>query len=350
MSETPVMVGFKYGDFNALPDSTINGTIYVAKAADGKAYMYVDKNGEKLNITSPNATFYGVAEWVDEETINVNLDGFTLEIGSQITIKMPEWYDTNDIATAVIIGTTYLSINNEFRMKLTMRAGAKRTLLANSIWTFVYDGTSWQLIGEVDTINNGMVISTQTTIQTVEGGDDWDNWHAPLLVGNVAAASVNATGYYPSVKAMYKDNITPTLGKGGILRVPGTLRVGNTDDNNGSITINGYVTDGSGYTGDRPQTVVIDGEKLHWYSSEGDMSIYLNSDSIRISDDYSGYGVFFEMYHEENGGGITYHGGDISASNGFIYDTVGRLPHVYYGTTAPSSSTGQNGDIYIMYS
>lgn len=347
MSETPVMVGFKYGDFNALPDSTTNGTIYVAKAADGKAYMYVDKNGEKLNITSPNATFYGVAEWVDEETINVNLDGFTLEIGSQITIKMPGWYDTNDIATAVTTGVTYLTINDESKMQLAMRDNAIRPLLTNSIWTFVYDGNSWQLIGEVDTTNNGITLF-QSTNPSLQGATDtgglWSSNPAPLLVGNVAAVSAGqAQAYFPSIKAFYAEGKTPTLDADGRLRVPsGYMTIGST----GTYSYpylnieSDYVCNGWG-----PGCVSISSEYINWYDYDGNAGcyLYLNDDGIALGS--INYGSKFANISDSE----TWFANSIH-TDGYVYDMVGRLPHVYYGTAAPSSSTGQNGDIYIMYS
>ena len=277
----PEMGGVKYGEFSALPEGTTNGTIYVAKAADGKAYMYVDKDGEKLNITSPNATFYGEADWVDEETINVDLEGFSLEIGSQVTIKIPPAQD-NDLGKSVILNQTYLTVNHGAKAKMTFHnSESRRTLFVHSIWTFVYTGSAWALIGEVDTVNNGITISKGTTFVDMGDQEDWENYPAPLLVGNVAAAAIGVHGYAPSVKAFY-NQLTPTLNAEGLLFVPGSLLVGETDAIGSRIQVQGN----SSY--DNLRTVTIDPNGFHIQDAATEqlnMHIYFDGDGIRIADD-----------------------------------------------------------------
>lgn len=341
----PDMVGFKYGEFNALPDSTTNGTIYVAKAADGKAYMYVDKDGEKLNITSPNATFYGEAEWMDEETINVDLEGFSLELGSQVTIKMPQPYN-NDLSSAPILNKTYLSINNSAKAPMSFRGPGQRTLLAGSTWTFVYANNKWEIIGEVDTTNNGIVISNQTKFVDMGEQEDWQDYPAPLLVGNVAAAAIGVHGYAPSVKAFYQPDCTPTLNADGLLYVPNSLLVGEIDGS-GGIKVQGMAS----Y--DDLRTVTIDSNGFHIQDvipEKLNMHVYFDSDGIRIADNNNdGNAILMKISTEPELSGITYWGGDMYLERGDYYNSRGKLSNIFYGTTTPSPSLGQNGDVYIMY-
>lgn len=341
----PDMVGFKYGEFSALPEGTTNGTIYVAKAADGKAYMYVDKDGEKLNITSPNATFYGEADWVDEETINVNIDGFSLEVGSQITVKMPGCYTNNDIGTAPILNKTYLTVNNTAKFLMRFRnAKNYRTLHMHSIWTFVYSGDAWELIGEVDTVNNGIVISTNTRF--VDDGDSgsWADYAAPLLVGNVPAIAVDVQGHFDSIKAFYVEGKTPTLVGDGTLQIPsGYLDIGKW----GTYTqpyirlLSDDIMAGNGQG-----ALTISDNSINWqaFNIDGNCSLYFNETGIALGDDDIYGGRFANISSEE----IWFMPNIYT--DGSVYSASRRLPHVYYGTTTPSPSTGQNGDVYIMYS
>lgn len=344
----PDMVGFKYGEFSALPEGTTNGTIYVAKAADGKAYMYVDKDGEKLNITSPNATFYGEAEWEDEETINVDLEGFSLELGSQVTIKMPSPYDEDDFGTSPILNQTYLTVNNMHKAKMVTRQEARRTLLTGSIWTFVYTNTGWELVGEVDTVNNGITLSPSSTF--INNGR-WSDSDAPLLVGNITIsdfASLTGTptkeGAIKSVKAFYKPGITPTLGEDGTLTIPGGyLAIGEYD----SHQMN-YITIASDnmydYSG-QPGCIRITPNYIHWHDFNGvnDCILYFNETGIALAADMIYGGRFANITSDE-----VWFGPSVTTNSNF-YSAGRRHPHVYYGTTTPSPSTGQNGDVYIMY-
>lgn len=343
----PDMVGFKYGEFSALPEGTTNGTIYVAKAADGKAYMYVDKDGEKLNITSPNATFYGEADWVDEETINVDLEGFSLEIGSQVTIKIPPAQE-NDLGKSVILNQTYLTVNHGAKAKMTFHNGeSRRTLFVHSIWTFVYTGSAWALIGEVDTVNNGITISKGTTFVDMGDQEDWENYPAPLLVGNVAAAAIGVHGYAPSVKAFYEKWCTPTLAADGMLYVPGSLRVGEIDGSS-SIEVQGT----SSY--DNLRTVTIDPNGFHIQDAAPEqlsMHVYFDGDGISIADDNNdGGAILMTISTESELNGITYWGGNMTLERGDYYNSRGKLSNIFCGTSVPSSNLGANGDVYIMYS
>lgn len=72
---------------------------------------------------------------------------------------------------------------------------------------------------------------------------------------------------------------------------------------------------------------------------EGDWSIYNNGDTLEIAEDYN------------NGGKIIIiHSNGSIESYGNFYSQGYRLPRVYYGTSEPDDSDGEDGDIYIMYS
>ena len=84
-------------------------------------------------------------------------------------------------------------------------------------------------------------------------------------------------------------------------------------------------------------------------------------DLMMESDQFYIYPLGNNLYFEgDNGGGMrlnsmnnTLYTGTVSASlltGAEVWQQGHRVPNVWYGTTPPDSSIGQDGDIYIMYS
>ena len=200
------MVQFKHGTWSTLPEAVENGTIYIAKAADGKAYMYMDKDGEKLNITSPNTNFYGVCSTTrDTNEKVVSIPGFLLTEGALVTINFSDGLNLTDTLT--------LNINSLGGRPIYYRGvlGSNKGLAKNTIQDFLYDGTTFHLVGDINEVNNGITISPSNDT----------NYH-PLLI---AAAQGPKTLDAEATKSMLavtnpEKEITATLNIGR-LNAPG---------------------------------------------------------------------------------------------------------------------------------
>lgn len=320
MSTTPL--NFLHGDRANLESKAITeGTVYVAKGDDKRAYMYVDLDGQRYDISAPNSTYYGISSDVDEDARTVACDDFELEPGITITVLFTTALFLSELAT--------LNVNNTGDVPIFYKGSNSLniTLPTNSVYTFIYIDSKFHLIGDLDNKTN-IIASTTTTFK-------------PMVINNGTIGHF-ATGLYSANKP-----ITAQLSSGTIKAPGGVETAGSNDDwgNNQSIK---YSNQGIIYRD------ADDGR---------DYDIYFNPGSIKIVDVQN----WVKCLSMDVNGGEMYFNGNIASSNGFstygsiyadgsiecygdVFSQGTRLPRVYYGTSAPDDSEGEDGDIYIMYS
>ena len=313
-------LGLKYGNWTSLPDTIAKGTIYVAKAADGKAYMYVDTpTGEKLNITTPNSTFYAICSTATATKAKVvSCPGFELITGAQITVRFPK-------GIGLEAGDVTLNVNNTGAVPIIYRTAANSLSVNTSTigyrtLTFVYNGTQFDIIGDLDTDTTGM----NTTCAS--------SGVYPLLAAKTYPTTDGTTSAATGIISLDKQILTDT--QYGHLYVPGHLFAGRVDKKHyldiiGPTMQFNHVDTDEGYYWEM-------GQPSHWYTLE-------------LTDPYDYSVLYFDC------------GGEEAYSNYYWFFNNGidaeylchagrRVPQIYSGTTAPSNSIGENGDIYIMYS
>ena len=321
MSTTPL--NFLHGDRANLESKAITeGTVYVAKGDDKRAYMYVDLDGQRYDISAPNSTYYGISSDVDEDARTVACDDFELEPGITITVLFTTAPHLGALAT--------LNVNNTGDVPIFYKGSNSlgKTLPANSVYTFIYIDGKFHLIGDLD---NKTTISSSTTTT-----------FKPIVINNGTTGQFE-TGLYNANKP-----ITAQLSSGTI-KAPGGIETAGENDSFGNNQSIQYSNQGIIY---RDQ------------DDERSYDIYFNPGSIKILDlqnwmkclsiNIAGGEMYFNGNIVANNGLSTYGDlivdGNVSTEYGNFYSQGYRLPRVYYGTSAPDDGDGEDGDIYIMYS
>lgn len=307
MSTTPL--NFLHGNRANLESKAITeGTVYVAKGDDKRAYMYVDLDGQRYDISAPNSTYCGVSSDDSLHTRTVACDDFDLEPGISITVLF---------TTDVELDEATLNVNNTGAVPIMYHDDnySGRSIDAGSVYSFVYINSQFHLIGDLDrdTVLYGVQVSSSTT-----------NANKPIFIAN-GTTGTNITGLYNANKPITANPST------GSMRIPGhvqsgTLQVGNDSSTSPVVYVNGDYINWYGYS--------------DWSGMEGDWYIYNNGNSLEIAEDmnYGGKRIIIQA------------DGSIESLDGNFYSQGYRLPRVYYGTSEPNDDDGEDGDIYIMYS
>lgn len=139
----------------------------VAKLTTARAIDGVNFDG------SSAITHYGVCSTAAATAAKtVALTGFTLTVGARITIKFTV---TNTVASPT------LNVNGTGAKPIYYRGSAiyAGLLAANRTYEFVYDGTSYNLVGDINTDSNTDTKVTQTAVKD----SDYTNWR-PLVWGS----------------------------------------------------------------------------------------------------------------------------------------------------------------------
>lgn len=139
----------------------------VAKLTTARAIDGVNFDG------SSAITHYGVCSTAAATAAKtVALTGFTLTVGARITIKFTV---TNTVASPT------LNVNGTGAKPIYYRGSAISAglLAANRTYEFVYDGTSYNLVGDINTDSNTDTKVTQTAVKD----SDYTNWR-PLVWGS----------------------------------------------------------------------------------------------------------------------------------------------------------------------
>lgn len=357
-------LGLKYGnwvynttdtskDGNGLPTAIDKGTIYVAKTSDGHAKMYVDSpNGERLSIGGGEGSHFATCTTATATAEKViTCAGMSApQNGTMITVKFNPVFDSsiNNIKLK-INGTSYDVHNGTY-------SGNSEFGLVTSLVTFVYNGST----SKFEIMNNPWDSTRGVHINVTENDDD--GRHYLIGTSDDYWANTNSTG--------------PQSGPSGLWLSPYNNAI--STDTTGSLYVPGSITINSNIDpwNSEGMQLSIGSESIRWYGYSdytgkyGDWTLYNNGSSLQLFENYdSSYQriqinpydlTINDPVHIQYGDlhvdyGITT-GGNISSSSsiyalGNLYHQDGtRVPRIYSGTTVPSDSVGQNGDIYIMYS
>lgn len=122
-------------------------------------------------------------------------DGFQLETGAWIAVKF-------SVTNTAAVANLKLNVNSTGAVSIKYRGGnlpSVGTLAAGRVYFFVYDGTNWELIGDLDT---NTTYSTMTQAQATAGTDTTGRLiTAKVLSDTIAAAQVGAAKFQGSVTA-----------------------------------------------------------------------------------------------------------------------------------------------------
>lgn len=358
-------LGLKYGnwvynttdtskDGNGLPTTIDKGTIYVAKTSDGHAKMYVDSpNGERLSIGGGEGSHFATCTTATATAEKViTCAGMSApQNGTMITVKFNPVFDSsiNNIKLK-INGTSYDVHNGTY-------SGNSELGLVTSLVTFVYNGST----SKFEIMNNPWDSTRGVHINVTEN-DNNEKKHYLIGTSDDYWANNHSTGPQSGPSGLwlspYNNAISTDIT--GSLYVPSGIIINSNIDpwEQGGMQL------------------LIEGDAIRWYGYSdyggqyGDWSLYNNGSTLELHEDY--HNGFTRILIDANSltindhvhiqfgdlvvdNGITTDGqiysGDSIYSEGNLYHQGGtRVPRIYSGTTVPSDSVGQNGDIYIMYS
>lgn len=307
MSTTPL--NFLHGDRSNLSAKAITeGTVYVAKGANNKAYLYVDLDGKRYDISTPNSNYYGISNDDDEYTRTVACDNFALENGITISVYVDN--------VNIHLDEASLNVNNTGAKPILYRDDlwSGKYLQVGSIYTFMYLNNNYHIIGDLDTNNYGVKVTASST-----------NANKPIFIAN-GTTGYDLTGLYNSSKPITAN---PYYGS---MNIPGFVNIGGDGSTKPSLLFDGDYINWTGYSG---------------YGEEhGDWRLYNNGSSLELAEEYH---TGMKIMTLTSGGTLTSLDGNFVANNGDFYSKGKRIPRVYSGTSTPSASTGADGDIYIMY-
>lgn len=349
-------LGLKYGnwvynttdtskDGNGLPSAINKGTIYVAKTSDGHAQMYVDSpNGERLAIGSAGAgSFFATCTTAAPSAVKeITCPGLSTPIvGTTLIVKFTKTFDSsvNNIKLK-INNTTYDLTNATYNGQSDLGLGAYYI-------TFIYAGSnSFEILN--------YEFQNQISPVTILSGED-EARHYLISTSKSYDDGTGITGLGPS--GLYVPCETaPYVDSYGYMTIPG-----------GCVEIN---------YGNSARRVDICPNFINWYrDGEYDYELTMMYEGLSFYDNDTGYELFYMnredwyMYtpcdintdgniYSENQitctdlytyGGVS-SSGNISTAGNLYHKQGVRVPRIWSGTTVPSNSTGENGDIYIMYS
>lgn len=224
---TSEKVVFKRGVSTSLPSTKVPGTVLITTDTGD---MYVDDtpstrvrinagSAERLKTTrsldgvnfngGANVSRYGTCSTAAATASKVvSIANYVLVTGSRAVVKFTI---TNTAASPT------LNINNTGAKSIQYRGSAISAgyLAANRTYEFVYDGKSYQLVGDLDTNSDTKV--TQNAAIATDG-------NYPILIGATTAttavtSTVNKTSsllYNPSTKTLTCSKISATIDDGSI--------------------------------------------------------------------------------------------------------------------------------------
>lgn len=222
---TAEKVVFKRGASSSLPDTKVPGSILVTTDT---GYMYVDDTdssriqinagtADKLKTSrsidgvsfngSTNITHYGTCSTAAATAAKVvALSGFTLVTGAKLVVKFST---TNTAANPT------LNVNNTGAKSIMYRGSSVGAgyLATNRFYEFVYDGTNYQVIGDLDIdtkVTQSAAISTAGSYPVLLGYST-----ATTSVTNTVNKTSTLT-YNPSTKVLSCGSIDATIDDGSL--------------------------------------------------------------------------------------------------------------------------------------
>ena len=350
-------LGLKYGnwvynttdtskDGNGLPTAINKGTIYVAKTSDGHAQMYVDSpSGERLAIGSAGAgSFFATCNTaMSVATKVITCPGLSTPVhGTMLIVKFANLFDASINNIKLKINNTTYDLNN------ATYDGKDDLGLRGSFITFIYDSS----INGFEILDNEFW--NRITPSTILSGED-DSRHYLISTSASYDNGDGTTGLGPS--GLYVPNYqAPYIDAWGGMTLPsGWLEINN--DNSAHrvafypSSIEWYRDGYYEYYLDVGSTAfnlydANEEQDMLWISSP-DWQLYTPFDIYTDGNIYSEYRITCNDLYTYGGVSST---GNISTAGNLYHKQGVRVPRVWSGTTVPSDSVGENGDIYIMYS
>lgn len=202
-------------------DNTADANKNVASAATLTTPRTID--GVSFN-GSANINHYGECSTVAATTTKVvSCTGFTKAAGAWIAVKFT-------VTNTGAVGSLQLNVNDTGGAPIKYRNAdlpSAGTLAANRVYLFVYDGTNYQLIGDLDTDNDTDINMRQTLITTT------DAKLRPLLMSY--AQTSNTTGNVDNIG--YRMNTVYIDTSDGSLHIPKIVS-DNIVDTSGNAYVN----------------------------------------------------------------------------------------------------------------
>ena len=225
-------------------------------------------------------TLYGTCSTAAATAIkDVTLDSFTLIPGVQIAVK----FTVTNTAAASSLKLRVNSSNADDAKPIKYRGADlpdKGTLANKRVYLFLYDGTNWEFIGDIDTDTN-----TNTVQRTFRSSSNVELPIAGINASNSATATYNtsssiSSGSYASMYAAIPNTvanlatINPSTGK---ITVPGGV-VADVTGNASTATNADKVDDAHAINGTflyrNSASITITGEGLHYIKIETDTRYY----------------------------------------------------------------------------
>lgn len=181
------------------------GTLTTARTIDGVSF-----NG------GANIIHYGKSDTVAATaTKAVACTGFTLATGAWIAVKF-------GVTNTAAVANLKLNVNSTGEKAIKYRGGnlpAAGTLAANRVYLFVYDGTNYELIGDIDTNTTYSAMSaselstgTATTARLITAKVLTDQFAAKSALANYALKS-DITDMYKYKGSVANESALPTSGQ-----------------------------------------------------------------------------------------------------------------------------------------
>ena len=187
-------------------------------------------DGVSFNGTA-NITHFGVCSTEAATAAKtVSVSGFTLATGAELTVQFTV---TNTAASPT------LNVNGTGAKAIVYRNAAISAgyLAANRVYKFVYDGTNYELIGDVNTDTNTDTKVTQTVTTT--------NAEYPLLISADADKTSSSTTAARFASAVTLNPSTKKISCSGISgKITGSSYVNSAKDGGSLIDIPGLTTGG----------------------------------------------------------------------------------------------------------
>ena len=192
----------------------------------------------------------------------VQVTNFSLETGACVIVK----FTVTNTASSPTLNVSDTGAKSIYYRNSAITAGY---LAANRIYLFVYDGTQWELIGDIDT-NTTYSAATPTTIGLMPADDKYKSDCTNIAYGTCSTAAATAAKV-----VTINGNTKWTLAPGSMITVlfsatnsaeNPTLNVNDTGAKNIFYGSSQITTSNKGYAGtvNRPMTFMYDGTQYRF--------------------------------------------------------------------------------------
>lgn len=312
----------------------------------------------KLTDTYVNTLPYNTcstAEGTAAKTVSAG--DFSLETGAMVVVK----FTTTNTASNPTLNVSSTGAKAIYYNGAAITAGY---LKANKVYQFIYNGTQWDLVGDVDTdtntdTNTTYSLSKSGSTITLTGSDgsttsvtdsDTNTHYTTGITAGASGTTTNSSATNPYVKI--KDDSTHRgqirLVGGGATTVSsdanGNITISSTDENTGTIT--GVSANGTSVATSGVANIPAASTSKYGVTK---LSTSTSSTSTALAATPSAVKAAYDLANSKAPTASPAFTGTPTTAAGTDYTTK-KLRNVMFGTSAPTSSTTwSNGDIFIVY-